>query len=320
MTRRAAVQAPRSRSEARAWGTDRLRQAGLDDRAAWVEADLLLRHAAALTREELLLRPAVPLPREAAEAYAVLIARRAAGWPAAYLTGRREFCGLPLDVDARVLIPRPETERLVEVVAAALAARPAPLIVDVGTGSGAIALALAHRLPAARVIGIDLSADALEVARSNAARLGLADRIDWLGGDVLEPLAGRIGRGGADAICANPPYVPTPEIGALAREIRDHEPMGALDGGPDGLAVHRRIAGAAAAYLRPGGLLALETSALGDQARGVAALIASQGTFAPAEIVLDYAGFQRVVIAERLLDAAAPSMRGGRVAGMGGGE
>lgn len=310
---------PRSRSGARAWGIGRLRRVGLDGRAAWVEADLLLRHAASLSREELLLRPAAPLPPEAADAYAAMITRRAAGWPAAYLTGRREFCGLSLDVDPRVLIPRPETERLVEVVAAALAGRPAPLIVDVGTGTGAIALALAHRLPGARVIGIDLSADALAVARSNGARLGLADRIDWLRGDALDPLAGRVGRGGADAICANPPYVPTPDVRGLAREIRDHEPVGALDGGPDGLAVHRRIVGGAAAYLRPGGVLALETSALGEQARAVAALIASQEAFGPAEIVLDYAGLQRVVTAERLMGAAAPSTRGaGRAAGMGG--
>lgn len=289
-----------TRQDARAWGLLRLRDAGLDPRDAWVEADLLLRHAAGLTREETLLRPTAPVAPEAGEAYAALIARRAAGWPSAYLTGRREFCGLLLDVDPRVLIPRPETERLVEVAAAALSARPAPLIVDVGTGSGAIVLALMHLLPGARAVATDLSDGALAVARANAERLGLARRITWRCGDALDALAGVVPPGGADAICANPPYVPTEEVDALAREIYEHEPRAALDGGPDGLAVHRRIVAAAAPYLRPGGLLILETSALGRQARAAAALIASEGTFAPAEIVRDYAGLERVVVAARL--------------------
>lgn len=307
MTRRpdgasnAGVRRPFStRGEARAWARARLREAQLEPRDAWIEADLLLRHAAGLSREEILLRPSAALPDEPADAYASLVARRAAGWPSAYLTGRHEFCGLLLDVDPRVLIPRPETERLVEVVAAALAARPAPLIVDVGTGSGAIALALAHLLPAAHVIATDVSDGALAVARANAERLGLAGRITWRRGDALDALAGSVPAPGVDAICANPPYIPTPELETLAREVREHEPRRALDGGPDGLAVHRRIVGAAAAYLRPGGLLAVETSALARQAQAVAALVAAEGTFAPAEIVRDYAGLDRVVTARRL--------------------
>jgi release factor glutamine methyltransferase len=303
-----------TREEARAWGLARLREAGLDAREAWVEADLLLRAAAGLSREDTLLRPSAPIAGEAADAFAVLVARRAAGCPSAYLTGRREFCGLLLDVDPRVLIPRPETERLVEVVAAALAERPAPLIVDVGTGSGAIALALTHLLPGARAVATDLSDDALAVARANAERLGLARRITWRRGDALDPLAGYVRPAGADAICANPPYVPTAEVETLAREIREHEPRGALDGGLDGLAIHRRIIAAAAPYLRPGGLLALETAALGGQARAVAALIAAEGTFAPAEIVRDYAGLDRVVAATRLasLESKPPRAAAGR--------
>lgn len=289
-----------SREEARAWGLARLRDAGLEPREAWVEADLLLRAAAGLTREETLLRPSAPLSDEAAEAFASVIARRTSGWPSAYLTGRCEFCGLLLDVDPRVLIPRPETERLVEVVAAALAGRPAPLIVDVGTGSGAIALALTHLVPGARAVATDLSDDALAVARGNAERLGLAGRITWRRGDALDALRGVVPSAGVDAICSNPPYVATADLATLAREIREHEPRPALDGGPDGLALHRRVVAGAAGYLRPGGLLALETSALGHQARAVAALIAAEGTFGPAEIVRDYAGLDRVVAATRL--------------------
>lgn len=299
-----------SRAEVRAWGVGRLRAAGLGARDAWVEADLLLRHAAGLTREETLLRPSAPLRAEAATAFASLVARRTAGWPSAYLTGRCEFYGLALDVDPHVLIPRPETERLVEVVAAALAICPAPIIVDVGTGSGAIAIALAHVVADARVIATDLSAEALAVAQTNAARLGLRDRITWRLGDALDALAGVVPLDGADAICANPPYVPTDEVAALAREIREHEPRVALDGGPDGLALHRRIVAAAPAYLRPGGLLALETSALGRQAHAVAALVAAEGSYRPARIVCDHAGLERVVLARRRvsLDPAVPSL------------
>jgi release factor glutamine methyltransferase len=296
-----------SRAEARAWGAGRLRAAGLGARDAWVEADLLLRHAAGVTREETLLRPSALLPDAAAKAFGALVARRTAGWPSAYLTGRCEFYGLVLDVDSRVLIPRPETELLVEVTVAALAARPAPLVVDVGTGSGAIAIAVAHLVVGARVIGTDLSAEALAVAHANAARLGLAGRITWRLGDALDALAGLVPPGGADVICANPPYVPTEEVAALAREIREYEPRAALDGGPDGLAVHRRIVSAAPVYLRPGGLLALETSALGRQAHAVAALVAAEGSFAPARIVRDHAGLERVVLATRRApDLTAP--------------
>ena len=293
-----------SRGEARAWGLARLRDAGLDARDAWVEADLLLRHAAGLTREEMLLRPEAPIGREAGAAYAALIARREAGCPSAYLVGRREFCGLLFDVDPRVLIPRPETERLVEVVASALASRPAPLIVDVGTGSGAIALALLHLLPGARAVATDLSDGALAVARANAERLGLSARVTWRCGDGVNACAGAVPAAGADAVCANPPYVPSADVDGLPREVREHEPRAALDGGPDGLAVHRRIVAGAAFYLRPGGALALETCAEGHQAGAVAALIAAAGGFAPAKIVQDYAGLDRVVVATRLGAAA----------------
>ena len=295
-----AGQAPgATREAARAWGLARLRDAGLEPREAWVEADLLLRHAAGLSREETLLRPQAPIGDLARDAYATLIARRAAGCPSAYLIGRREFCGLVLDVDSRVLIPRPETERLVEVVAGALGPRPAPLIVDVGTGSGALVLALLHLLPGARAVATDVSNAALAVARANGERLGLAGRITWRCGDGLQALAGAVPVGGADAVCANPPYVPSADIETLAREVREHEPRAALDGGPDGLAVHRRIVEGAGAYLKPGGLLALETCAEGGQAHAVAALIAAAGGFAPAEIVQDFAGLDRVVVATR---------------------
>jgi release factor glutamine methyltransferase len=288
-----------SRRDAAAWGAAHLRDAGLAPRDAWVEADVLLRHAAGLARDETLMRPEAPLSGDAAHRFAGVIARRAAGWPSAYLTGRREFCGLSFDVDPRVLIPRPETEVLVDAVTAALAAADRLVIVDVGTGSGAIALALAHRIPSARLIATDVSAEALAVAQANAARLGLAPRVTWRLGDALDPLAGCVPAGGADAICANPPYVPAADLSSLPREVRDYEPRLALDGGPDGLSVHRRLAAGVGAFLRPGGLLAVETSALGGQARAVLALVAASGAFHPPGILRDYAGLERVVIARR---------------------
>jgi len=292
--------APVTRRTMLAWGEARLRTGGVSPDEARPEAEVLLRHVFGLSREELLLRPDAEVPAAAARAYADAVDRRAAGCPTAYLVGRREFYGMEFAVDARVLIPRPETERLVEVTVDALRGRRAPLVVDLGTGCGAIALAIARALPEACLIATDASAPALEVARANAARHGLASRVTWACGDALDALTGLGIEGRADAICANPPYVPTGEVAHLPREVRECEPRIALDGGADGLAVHRRIVAGSARYLRRGGLLGLECSALGGQARAVAALVAAAGTYAPAEIVDDHAGVERVVLARRL--------------------
>jgi release factor glutamine methyltransferase len=272
---------------------------GLDAADAALEAEVLLRHAAGVTREELLARPAIRVADRAAASFADLVARREAGVPVAYLVGRREFFGLDLVVDGRVMIPRPETERLVEVLIDAFRDHPAPMVVDVGTGSGAIAIAVAHRLPRARVLATDVSPDALAVARINAARCGVARRIAWARGAGLEPLAPLGIEGSVDAVVSNPPYIPSPEIARLPREIREHEPAVALDGGPDGLRVLREVIAGASRYLVSGGVLALEVAAMQDQAATVAALIAGAGGFDPAKIVRDYAGMDRVVLASR---------------------
>lgn len=298
MTRSSEVLA-RSRRDAWAWGTERLRQAGLAGADAALEAEVLLRHAAGLTREELLARPAIRVGDRAAAGYADLVSRREAGVPVAYLVGRREFFGLDLVVDDRVMIPRPETERLVDVLIHALRDHPAPLVVDIGTGSGAVAIALAQMLPRARVVATDVSPDALAVARINAARCGVAQRIAWARGPGLEPLAPLGIDGRVDAVVSNPPYIPTAEIARLPREVREHEPVVALDGGCDGLRVHREVIAGAARYLAPGGVLALEVAALQDQAATVAALIVGAGGFGPPGIVRDYAGMDRVVLASR---------------------
>ncbi len=286
------------------WGEAQLRARGIAPAEARLEAEVLLRHAAALSREEVLVRPEVPLGSSAAAAYAGLIAQRAAGRPTAYLVGYREFFGLDLCVDERVLIPRPETERLVEVVRDALREHPGPLIVDLGTGSGAVAIALARTLPRARLVATDSSAGALEVACLNAARCGLGGRIEWAEGSGLAPLAGKGFEETVDAVVSNPPYIPTAEIARLPEEVRNHEPPEALDGGPDGLAVHRMLVADAPRYLRPGGWLAVEVAATGNQAEAVAALIAAAGRYTSPVIVRDFAGAERVVIAAKRGDDA----------------
>lgn len=293
---------PWSRREAWTWGAERLQRAGIAPAAAALEAEVLLRHAAGLRREELLARPGIPLGEPASSAYADLIARRAGAAPVAYLVGHREFFGVDLLVDRRVLIPRPETEHLVEALVTALRSYAAPFIVEVGTGSGAVAIATARALRHARLLATDVSADALELARTNAVRCGVADRITWAQGPALDPLAGLTRDGSVDAIVSNPPYIPTSEIEYLPPDVREHEPAVALDGGPDGLDVHRPIIVDAPRYLAPGGVLALEVAAVWGQAETVAGLIAATGRFGPPRIVRDYAGMERLVVAARRHD------------------
>lgn len=213
--------------------------------------------------------------------FLTLCRRRAAGEPLAYLTGHKEFYGLPLQVDSRVLDPRPDTETLVDWALELIAAAPAaPRIVDLGTGSGAIALALQHHCPGARLLALDASADALAVARANAGRLGLPVRFaqrDWLSGV----------RGRFDLIVSNPPYIAAqdPHLAALA-----HEPRQALTSGADGLAAIRTIIAQAGAHLTPGGWLLLEHGH--DQADAVRALLGARG-FAHIQSRNDLAGTAR---------------------------
>jgi release factor glutamine methyltransferase len=288
-----------SRREAWTWGVDRLRDAGIDVATAPLEAEVLLRHAAGISREELLARPGSHLDARASSVYRSLIARRAAAVPVSYLVGRREFFGIELAVDRHVLIPRPETEHLVEVVVRALGTHAAPLVVDVGTGSGAIAIAVARALPGASVLATDISGAALRLARRNAVCCGVAPRITWAQGPGLRPLDRLVGGGRVDAVVSNPPYIPTSEIVDLPREVREHEPLAALDGGPDGLAVHREIIAGAGRYLARGGTLALEVAASWNQAGAVAGLIAATGQFGVPRMIRDYAGMERVVVATR---------------------
>ncbi|MGB6194688.1 MAG: peptide chain release factor N(5)-glutamine methyltransferase, partial [Terracidiphilus sp.] len=228
----------------------------------------------------------------AAIGYEGLLRRRLAGEPIQYIMGEAEFFGLPFRVTSDVLIPRPETEHLVE-RAIALAERFAgPRIVDIGTGSGAIAVTLAHILSTAQVTAIDLSEAALAVARENAERNGVLSRINFIGGDLLEPVKAQR----FDLVVSNPPYVPARDRVTLSVEVRDYEPTLALFGGEDGLEAYRRLIPAAHTALAPGGCIALEIGY--GQSEALGSLLLDAG-FAHIEFTPDLQRIARVATAQR---------------------
>ncbi|MDR3737854.1 MAG: peptide chain release factor N(5)-glutamine methyltransferase [Terracidiphilus sp.] len=218
------------------------------------DAECLLLHATGMSRASLLAHGDDTLSPEHAAVFDALTERRAAGEPIQQITGEAEFYGLPFRVTRDVLIPRPETEHLVERAIAIAQSLPAPRIVDIGAGSGAIAVALAHALPHAAVTTVDLSPNALAVARENAVRNHLAERIRFAEGELLAPVAGEQ----FELIVSNPPYEPQADRDSLALEVRDYEPALALFAGADGLEIYRRLIPAAFAALTPGGALLLE--------------------------------------------------------------
>jgi len=223
--------------------------------------------------------------------YATLLDRRSKGEPIQYILGEAEFYGLPFRLTSDVLIPRPETEHLVEKVVELSGAFREPRIADVGTGSGAIATAIAHAAPNAQVTAIDLSNAALALARGNAERNGVADRIRFLQGDLLAPVADEQ----FDILASNPPYVPSADRDTLAVEVRNYEPDLALFAGEDGLAVYRRLIPAAFAVLPSGGLIALEIGY--GQAAALRILLAAAG-FEHIEFSEDLQEIPRVVTAQ----------------------
>lgn len=254
---------------------------------ARIDAQLLLLHTvgrAGTDRAWLLAHDTDALPPEQHAHFLTLCQRRVAGEPVAYLTGHKEFYGLPLHVDARVLDPRPDTETLVDWALDVVAALPAPRVADLGTGSGAIALALQSQRPTARVLAVDASADALAVAQANAQRLALPVQFlqsNWLAG--VDGLDGGL----FDAIVSNPPYIASadPHLAALT-----HEPLQALASGADGLDDIRAIVAQAPSRLAPSGWLLLEHGH--DQAEAVQALLAAQG-FREVQSRHDLAGIAR---------------------------
>jgi release factor glutamine methyltransferase len=270
-------------------------------RSPRLDAELLLATALGVDRAELFRTPERVLTRSEERRFDGYLVRRQAREPVAYIRGVRAFRAIELEVTPAVLIPRPETETLVEVALEALAAVPGgaaapgpyePLALDIGTGSGCIALALAAEDPFVHVVAVDVDEGAVEVARRNAARLGLGGRVDILRSDLF---AGLPPEQRFDVIVSNPPYIPAAEYEVLEANVRDYEPRLALQGGEDGLDVYRRLVSAAASHLRPDGTLAVEVGA--GQAAAVRALFAAAGAFAPAQERPDLGGTPRVVSA-----------------------
>jgi release factor glutamine methyltransferase len=277
-----------------------LSRAGID--GARLDAEVLLAEALGCDRRTLYLHDDRPIAAPALERLRSWLTRRASGEPVAYITGRREFWSRDFMVAPAVLVPRPETELLVETVIGLFEAesRISNLklrILELGTGSGAIAVTLAKELGGAEIWATDISLDALDVARTNARRHGVEGQIHFLAGSLFEPVRDR--QIIFDAIVANPPYVRRYELDTLPRDVRDFEPRAALDGGPDGLDFYRRIFPEAGRHLDAAGFVAVEIGA--DMGEEVARLFADAGGYTPPRVSQDYAGKDRVVCARRIV-------------------
>lgn len=254
-----------------------------------LEAELLLAHALGCSRTDLYTRYAEEPGEAQRTAFRELVKQRAAGKPVAHLLGRKEFYSLELEVSPAVLVPRGDSEWLVTEAEALGKAMDAPTILDVGTGSGCLAIALAVRLKSASVSAIDVSEEALAVARRNAEKHKVADRVRFLHGDLFAPLADD---DRFDLIVSNPPYVTTAALAALAPEVRDQEPRLALDGGPDGFAVIDRLIAEAGTRLKPAGYLLCE---VGHDQMAEAKARFERGGWAVDRTVQDNGGHLRVL-------------------------
>ncbi|MGB8850937.1 MAG: peptide chain release factor N(5)-glutamine methyltransferase [Candidatus Acidiferrales bacterium] len=259
-------------------------------------AELLLMHTLCRDRAWIYAHPEFELDAAAAQKFSNLVAQRASGEPTQYLTGKQEFWGLEFEVTPAVLIPRPETEHIIEValerIGAARESEPFR-IGDIGTGSGCIAVALASEFPNAEIAATDISAAALEVAQRNAARHGVASRIHFTETNLLDAFAREAQR--FDVIASNPPYIGRADAPTLEREVRAHEPEIALFAGDDGLTVYAPLIRDAAAVLRPGGLLILE---LGYNSLAPVRAWLESGDWKDIRVTNDLAGIPRVISAE----------------------
>ena len=287
---------PANAGQALRWAADRLRRAGCD--TPRLDTEVLLAHVMGRRREALLAHPEQILTPDEAVRFRDVVARRGARCPVAYLTGRREFLSLEFEVGPGVLIPRPETELLVEVAVSLAGRGPGLRLADVGTGSGAVALALARLLPGAAILATDISAAALAWAARNAARLlpeGPPHRVTFHPGDLLEALEVIDPRPVLDGVVANLPYVSEADWAGLPSDVRDYEPVAGLLGGPDGLDLFRRLAAQLPDYLAPHGFVCLEVGF--GQASAVRSLLEATGLFAATAAHRDLAGHERVVSA-----------------------
>jgi release factor glutamine methyltransferase len=255
-----------------------------------VDAKLLLTHAAGYSAAELIANGGEKVPAAVYERFETMLARRQAREPIAYIVGKQAFWSLEFTVDQNVLIPRPETEGVVECALDLIKNIPTPTICDIGTGSGAILISLLHERQYARGVGVDISTNALEIARKNAEIINVADRITFLKSDYLEEVVDQF-----DLIVSNPPYITDEAMLQLATDVHRYEPGLALEGGRDGLQAYRRIINGLAAKLTPGGFVVFEIGY--DQGDDVSKLLSEQG-FSDILVGSDLAGHDRVVSAK----------------------
>lgn len=270
---------------------ERLRAAGIPPDEADLDGRLLAEHILGWDAAQYLTHANEEEPEGFAEGFEPLVARRVLREPTAYLVGRREFCGFEFHVTPAVLIPRPETEAIVEAALAAFSRASGPLdIADVGTGSGCLAVSLARERPAARIVATDLSSEALDIARLNARRLGVASRVELVETDLLNGVERMF-----DLIVSNPPYVPERDRPQLQPEVRDYEPARALFAGDDGLSVIRRLVEQVPARLKPEGRLIFEFGF--GQADGIRTLLSNTRSMVLLDLRRDLQGIPRVAIA-----------------------
>lgn len=264
---------------------------------ARLEAEMLAAHVLQCERHHIYLNRDLLMSREQIRTYFKMVEERRLGKPIQYIIGSREFMGLDFKVDKNVLIPRCDTETLVESALEKFSPDKEVLIADIGTGSGAIAVSLAYYVKNARILGIDSNEEALRIAEQNAKMHGVEDRIEFLRSDMFAELRDKY-EGTLDAIISNPPYIPTKEIDKLAVQVREYEPRSALDGGEDGLDFYRQIASEGYLYLKEEGFMALEVGY--NQAPLVCNILQEVGPYVAISCVKDLSGIERVVIAHIL--------------------
>jgi release factor glutamine methyltransferase len=280
------------------WSTDQLEHDQIENPR--LNAELLLARSLNLSREGLYMQLQDQLKEEKKEVFERLIRRRITGEPLQYILGHQEFWSVDFQVDPRVLIPRPETELLVEQslqILSEISFQRIPSVLEIGTGSGVVAISLAKEMKDIFLVATDISRDALLVAEENARSAGVLGRIEFVNGNLFDPF--RLYREGElfDLILSNPPYVDHSEIQRLSREVRSYEPIIALDGGKGGLEIYQSITSQATFYLKKGGWLLLEVGQ--GQAQKVAEQIERSGFFLKPQLFPDLSGIERVVKAQR---------------------
>lgn len=275
---------------------ERLAEAGVSN--ARLDAELLFCFAAKKDRAWLLSHFKDHAEQDIIIVFDGLVARRIQREPVQYITGMQEFWGMEFIVTPDVLIPRPETELIVEACISGVRHNTAPLIIDLCTGSGCIAVSLAKEMPAARIFATDASGRALTIARKNTARHGVSGRIRFFEGDLFWPLSELAIRGAVDIIAVNPPYISSADAAELQPEVRDYEPKEALVAGPEGTEIQKRIIESAPEFLKSGGVLVMEMGI--NQADALKEMIHRSAVFKDLAVLKDLAGIERVIMARRL--------------------